>query len=278
MNIKKTKANLLLVDPQRCFTQTTGALYVPNAEIDVANIANLITAYNEFIASIAITGDFHPSVMISFPNYWVNENGEQPAIFTVISVEDVENGVWKTADPANQEWALFYVRQLEQNNKTKNNNFFDLRIWPYHAVAGTEGANFDPIILDALAPYMDNKVTVVMKGMNPHTEQQGALEADVPVPGDAQTTKNTMLANWLDNAIDNGGDIIAGGEALDICFAYTIYSILNYLPADLHNRVVILADCASPIYPELGRVFIDDMKTKFGLRVTTSTEYFTEVA
>jgi nicotinamidase/pyrazinamidase len=277
MNIKTTKANLLLVDPQRCFTQKTGALYVPNAEIDMVNIANVITAYNECIASIAITGDFHPTNMISFPNYWVNENGEFPAVFSVISVADVENGVWKTADPANQEWALFYVRQLEQNNKTKNNNFFELRIWPYHAIAGTEGANFDPIVLDALALYMNGKVTVVMKGMNPHTEQQGALEADVPVPGDAQTTKNTMLANWIDNAIDNGGDIIAGGEALDICFAYTIYSILNYLPVDKHNRLVVLVDCASPIYPELGRVFINDMETKFGVRVTTSTEYFAGV-
>lgn len=277
MNITKKLANLLLVDPQRCFTQKNGALYVTNAEKDMETIAGLIKSYIDNIASIAITGDFHPSVMISFPNYWVNEKGENPNPFTVISVNDVETGVWKTVDPANQEWALFYVRQIDENNKTKANNFFDLRIWPYHAIAGTEGANFDPIILDALAPYMADKVTIVMKGMNPHTEQQGALEADVPVPGDAQTTKNTELANWIDNAIDNGGDIIAGGEALDICFAYTIYSILNYLPVDKHNRLVVLVDCASPIYPELGRVFINDMETKFGVRVTTSTEYFAGV-
>jgi nicotinamidase-related amidase len=136
---------------------------------------------------------------------------------------------------------------------------------------------FDQVILNAIAPYMEGKVTIVMKGMNPHTEQQGALEADVPVPGDSETAKNTQLANWLDKAIANGGDIIAGGEALDICFAYTIYSILNYLPAEYYNRLVILIDCASPIYPELGRVFIDDMITKFGIRVTTSTEYFKSV-
>ena len=278
MNITLKKANLLIVDPQKCFTTKSGALFVPNADVDVVNIANMITNHIDTIGSIAVTGDFHPTVMISFPNYWVNVNGEHPAPFTVISVEDIENGTWKTADPDNQEWALYYVKKLDENNTTKNNNFFDLRIWPYHGIVGTDGAMFDQVILNAIAPYMEDKVTIVMKGMNPHTEQQGALEADVPVPGDSETAKNTQLANWLDKAIANGGDIIAGGEALDICFAYTIYSILNYLPAEYHNRLVILIDCASPIYPELGRVFIDDMITKFGIRVTTSTEYFTEVA
>lgn len=274
MNITKKLANVLLIDPQRCFTQQYGALYVPNAENDMEAIARFIKNHSDDIGSIAITGDFHPSVMISFPNYWVNENGENPKPFTVISVADVESGVWKTVDPVNQEWALFYVRQLDKNNNTKANNFFDLRIWPYHAIAGTEGANFDPIILDVVAPYMADKVTIVMKGMNPHTEQQGALEADVPVPGDAQTTKNTELVNWIDNAIENGGDILIGGEAEDICLAYSVYSILNYLPLDKHNRLVILVDCTSPIYPELGKKFLDDMKHKFGIRTITSTEYF----
>jgi len=274
MNITKKLANLLLVDPQRCFTQKNGALYVTNAEKDMETIAGLIKSYIANIASIAITGDFHPSVMISFPNYWVNEKGENPNPFTVISVNDVETGVWKTVDPANQEWALFYVRQLDENNKTKANNFFDLRIWPYHAIAGTEGANFDPIILDAVAPYMADKVTIVMKGMNPHTEQQGALEADVPVPGDAQTAKNTELVNWIDNAIDNGGDIIIGGESQDICLAYTVYSILNYLPQQFHNRIVLLSDCMSPIYPKNGIKFFNDMRDIYNIRICTTDTYW----
>ena len=78
MNITKKLANLLLIDPQRCFTQKNGALYVTNAEKDMETIASLIKSYIANIASIAITGDFHPSVMISFPNYWVNEMGENP--------------------------------------------------------------------------------------------------------------------------------------------------------------------------------------------------------
>lgn len=277
------KTNLLLVDYQNCFTQPAtlsdgkvnplaGSLFVPNSDVDITRIIQFITNYAYDINSFALTGDFHPPRMISFPNWWINDAGKHPDLFTVISVSDVENGVWKASNPDMQEWSLYYVRQLAENNKTKQNNFFDLRIWPYHAIAGTTGCNFEPDLLNALTPYMETKVSVIMKGTNGKTEQQGAYEADVPVPEDPETKCNSAMTKWLDDAFENGGIVLAAGEALDICFAYTIYSILNAYP-NYKDQLVILTDCASPIYPELGVKFIEDMKN-LNVKMTTSTEYF----
>jgi len=236
--------------------------------------ANFIRKYIDFINQIAITGDFHPTKMISFPNYWVDKDGNYPKAFTIISEDDVIKGIWKTENPKKQEWGLWYVHSLAENNKKKTNNFFDLRIWPYHAISGTTGANFDSILMNAVNPYLDSKVSIIMKGLNPDTEQQGAFEADVPVEGDKETFKNTALLNWLNNAISNEGDILIGGEAKDICLAYTVYSILDYLPIEDHSRIVLLEDLMSPIYPELGEKFISDMKNIYKLRISKTTEYF----
>lgn len=276
------KVSILGVDFQNCFTQPAtlfgisnplaGALCVTGAREDVTRFADFIIANMSRLWSICVTGDFHPAFMISFRNWWINDKGEQPNLFTVISVEDVETGVWKAVNPELQEWSLYYVRQLAENNKTKQNNIFDLRIWPYHGLAGTTGANFDSILLDALAPVMDSKVTIVMKGTNGATEQQGAYEADVPVPSDPETKRNTAMAKWLDDAFADNGVVLAGGEALDICFAYTIYSIIQAYP-EHKDQIVILTDCVSPIYPELGVKFLDDMK-ELGIKTTTTTEYF----
>ena len=276
------KVSILGVDFQNCFTQPAvldgitnplaGALCVVNARADVARFADFIIANMSRLWSICITGDFHPAFMISFRNWWINDNGEQPNEFTVISVDDVETGVWKAVNPELQEWSLYYVRQLAENNKTKQNNIFDLRIWPYHGIAGTTGSNFDSILLNALAPVMDSKVTIVLKGTNGATEQQGAYEADVPVPNDPETTRNTVMDKWLRDAFADDGVVLAGGEALDICFAYTIYSIIQAYP-EYKNKLLILTDCASPIYPELGEKFLVDM-VMLGIKTTTTAEYF----
>jgi hypothetical protein len=69
---------------------------------------------------------------------------------------------------------------------------------------------------------MKDLVTVVMKGTNGKTEQQGAYEADVPVLEDPETRCNSAMSKWLDDAFEDGGIVLASGEALDICFAYTI--------------------------------------------------------
>lgn len=278
------KTNLLLVDYQNCFTQPAtlsgkpnplaGSLFVPNSDADIDRIINFIVKNMHAINSIALTGDFHPTHMISFPNWWINDKGEQPALFTVITVEDVETGVWKASNPEMQEWSLYYVRQLAENNKTKKNNFFDLRIWPYHAIAGTTGCNFEPDLLSVLEPYMESHVTVVMKGTNGKTEQQGAYEADVPVLEDPETKCNSAMSKWLDDAFEGGGDILIAGEAQDICLAYTVYSILSYIPSTLHNRIVLLEDCMSPIYPELGETFFNDMRHNYNVRICKSTGYF----
>ena len=43
----------------------------------------------------------------------VDADGRHPPLYTVVSVDDVEQGAWRASDPARQEHLVRYVRALE---------------------------------------------------------------------------------------------------------------------------------------------------------------------
>ena len=268
---------LLLVDYQKCFTRPDGALFVKGADEDVKRVKSFISSRDD-IAKVCITGDFHQPKMISFPNYWINDKGEHPAPFSSISKQDVIDGVWKRNGSVNgdygdlnnetTEWPIDYFESLESKNEETLNSSFELRIWPYHAIAGTEGCCFDDIGMEGIY----DKLTIIMKGTNPNTEQQGALQPDFSILNRIDASIFSWLKEWA-----KSDDILAiSGEAMDICLAYTVYSLIDNLSifGDLEvlkSRIVLIRDFMSPIYPELGKEFLDKM-TSLGIKIKNSSE------
>jgi nicotinamidase/pyrazinamidase len=87
--------HLVLVDYQISFCDPKrGELYVPHAEIDCQNVANLIDRVGSKLTDITVTLDSHYPIHIAHGCWWKGRDGKNPPPFTMITVEDIENGTW----------------------------------------------------------------------------------------------------------------------------------------------------------------------------------------
>lgn len=263
------KAILLVIDPQVDFCDPNGSLFVKGADADMKRLATMIRENINLIERINITLDSHQYVHIAHPIFWINSKGEHPNPFTVITVEDVEKGVWKTTNPQMQQWGLDYVKTLRDNKR------YVLCIWPYHCLIGSKGATVVPELFDAVCEWEKRfrKVNYVPKGSNIFTEHYSAVKADVIYSGDPTTMLNSTFINML----KTGNDILIAGEALDYCIANTIRDIANEFTEDEIKKFVLLEDATScvnaPGLEHLGPDFIKEM-TGRGMRISTTTKYF----
>ena len=266
------KIQLLVIDPQEDFCNPNGSLFVPGADEDMKRLAAMVDRIGDKISQIQVTLDCHYEVDVAHPPFWVNSNGENPDPFTIITSDDVRNGVWKPFIPNIQNRMLKYVETLEiQGN-------FPLCIWPPHCLIGTPGNNIYSDFATSLQNWQRSKpwnVNFVSKGSNPYTEHYGAIEAEVPDSKDPMTQINTPLITSLIAA----DTIVVGGEAGSHCLKTTIEQIANKFGDDSYiKKLVLLLDATSPVlhpdidFPAIQQQFIDDMVAR-GMRTSTTVDF-----
>lgn len=230
------KALLLIIDAQYDFCDKKGSLYVPGAEEDMERLASFIKNNNEKFGDIVLSQDSHQVIDISHPAFWKNKAGENPAPFTSISVEDVENGNWTPVFEKDR--VLKYLKQLNEQGE------FPHVIWPEHCIDGTKGAAIVDEIMDEVknwARKRQKSFTVVQKGKNPFTEHFGALKANIPVISDESTHENKFLLSLLSQY----QTIYIAGEAQSHCVATTIKQLTPY--PEIAGKIVVLKNCMSPV-------------------------------
>jgi nicotinamidase-related amidase len=278
------KVHLLIIDPQNdfCTEQETildrktgvetvkrGSLVVPGAHNDMAvKLPNFIRKFNDKIEDIHVTLDSHHLVDIAHPIMWVDKDNNNPAPFTIVTHDDVNNGIWRAAVPTFQNKLLDYTKSLKVNNR------YPLCIWPPHCIIGSWGAAILNELFEALLQWESQfaMVDVVTKGSNPFTEHYSAVQADVPDSSDPSTQLNVKLIRTLEQEAD---EIVIAGEALSHCVANTIRDIANnFADASAISKFVLLTDASSsvPGFENLGTDFIDEM-VKRGMRVSTTDTY-----
>jgi len=117
---------LLVIDPQWDFCHPTGALYVagedpndPNTggEADSIRLAAMINRLRSKWDDIHVTLDSHVPNHIAHAHIWCDANGNPPPPFTIITADDVCNGVWGPKNPAWRNKFLAYVEALETNGR-----------------------------------------------------------------------------------------------------------------------------------------------------------------
>ncbi|GBC60996.1 nicotinamidase/pyrazinamidase [Desulfonema ishimotonii] len=261
------KIHLLIIDPQRDFCDTDGALAVPGADQDMVRLAGMIRRIEDKLWDIHCTLDTHHLFDISHPIFWVDMNRNHPAPFTIISRADVENGTWRTTNPQYQQYVLTYVSRLETNNR------YPLCIWPPHCLIGSKGHNVVPVLADALMKWEENQVGMadyVTKGSNYKTEHYSAVQADVPDPSDP----STMLNNRLITTLEEADTILLAGEALSHCLRFTVEDIADTFDESHIRKMVLLADCASSVagFEQQGEDFVNGMTAR-GMRISSSVDY-----
>jgi len=273
------KNHLMIVDPQNCFCFPGESLYVTNADRDMSNVAKMIIRLNERIYEIHVTLDSHHLIDIAHPIFWVNSQGTAPDPFTIITRDDVLNGVWMPSIPAylnrttmktagiDRDGVVEYVTTLEKNGR------YPLCIWPPHGLIGSFGTQVFQELLEALWKWeKDNyaMVNFVTKGSNFMTEHYSAVQADVPDPEDPNTHLNEGLIEILKTA----DEIIWTGEALSHCVANTIEDIANNFGEENIKRMILLIDATSNVtgYDQLGKDLVKKMVGR-GMRTSTTVEY-----
>lgn len=262
------KSHLLVIDPQVDFCDPSGSLYVPGAEDDMGRLAAMITRLGRKLADISVTMDSHHQYDIAHPLFWVDNQGNHPAPFTLITEDDVNAGKWKALIPDHQKIALNYVAALRKNNR------YVLCIWPPHCLIGTKGHNVYPTVSDALLKWEIDRnvgfVDYVTKGSNFGTEHYSAVQADVPDPSDKSTQLNLALIDILRDA-----DIIGiAGEALSHCVANTVTDIANNFGEENIKKLILLEDLCSNVggFENLGNDFVRDMTSR-GMKVMKSSDF-----
>ena len=256
----KFKISLLLVDVQNTFCIPGFELYVggpsgTGAVDDNRRLCNFIYRNLNVITQICPTLDTHQAMQIFHCIFLVNDRGEHPAPYTLITADDIEKGIWKfnpqlssslqIDETYGQQFLRHYTRQLKASGK------YELTIWPYHAMLGGIGHALVASVEEAVFFHSIARLSqpdFQVKGDNPLTENYSVLSPEVleDPAGEGIAEKNVEFIREL---LDFDAVIIAG-QAKSHCMAWTIEDLLNEIQiADrkLSEKVYLLEDCTSPV-------------------------------
>ena len=282
---------LVAVDVQNTFCIPGFELFVggrsgTGAVDDNRRLCEFIYRNLDVMTQIAPTMDTHQAMQIFHAVFWVNDKGEHPAPFTLISQEDVEEGRWKF-NPVlchslgiNEDYArhylMHYTRMLKEGGK------YDLTIWPYHVMLGSIGHALVPAVEEAIffrsiARYSQPSFQV--KGDNPLTEHYSVLGPEVlEGPGGEPIAQKNV--QFIERLLQFDAVIIAG-QAKSHCVAWTIDDLLEdiYLRDEkLVEKVYLLEDCTSPVVVPGVMDYTDEANGAFqrfadaGMHVVRSTD------
>jgi len=256
------------IDYQVDFVRDDGSLKVGGALDDTKRYIEYLYGNAEYISAVLLSLDQHLPWQIFFPLWWKDKNGNHPQPFTIISEQDVNNGIW--IPQRMKLWSRAYPKRLRETGQSP------LIIWPEHCLAGSEGASLTADLAEAimwLSAARGLQPIYMFKGMVPESEHYGPFCCCVPVANHPQGGLQTQFMNMIANH-----DIIdISGEAEDFCVREGMRQLLKYYSGK--NPVVIkkmrfLKDCTSLVYPD-NRVEADAVLndyTKQGVKVMKSTE------
>lgn len=251
---------LVAVDVQNTFCIPGFELYVAGrsgtgAVDDSRRLSEFIYQNLDVITQICPTMDTHQAMQIFHSIYLVNDKGEHPAPFTLISEEDIQKGKWKF-NPAlcysfqidaeyGQKHLLHYTRKLKEGGK------YDLTIWPFHGMLGGIGHALVASVEEAaffqcVARYSQTDFHV--KGDRPFTEHYSVLGPEV-----REGPRGEPIGQKSDkffNKLLQFDAVVIAGQAKSHCVAWTIDDLLEDIVAkdrSLVEKVYLLEDCTSSV-------------------------------
>lgn len=285
------KIGLVAVDVQNTFCIPGFELYVggrsgTGAIDDNRRLCEFIYRNLGVITQICPTMDTHQAIQIFHALYLVNDAGEHPAPYTLVSEDDVKRGRWKF-NPAiaaslgmsaeyGQRNLEHYTRELKASGK------YALTIWPYHAMLGGIGhalvSSFEEaVFFHGVARY--SQPDFVVKGDEPLTEHYSVLGPEVQEGFDGKP-----LARKSDKFIKKLKEfdvVVIAGQAKSHCVAWTIADLLDDILLHDHTlagKVYLLEDCTSPVVVPGVIDYTDQADAAFqrfadaGMRLVRSTE------
>jgi nicotinamidase-related amidase len=254
------KACLLLIDVQNTFCIPEFELFVGGrsgmaAVDDNRRLCEFIYRNLGVVTQIYPTMDTHQAMQIFHSIFLVNEAGEHPPPFTLISTEDVDKGLWKLNpevaksldfdEAYGHKFLRHYTRKLKEGGK------YDLTIWPYHAMLGSIGhalvsAVEEAVFFHGIARCCSPDFQVT--GDNPFTENYSILTPEVLEDADGAKIAEKNIG--LIEKLLKYDAIVIAGQAKSHCVAWTIDDLLSEVESSdkkLAEKVYLLEDCTSSV-------------------------------
>jgi nicotinamidase-related amidase len=276
---------LVAIDVQNTFCTPGFELVVPGAVDDNRRLCEFLYRNLGSITRVVPTLDTHQVLQIFHALWLVDERGEHPPPYTLVSAEDVERGVWRMNPAAARSLGLGedyaarhlaqYTRALERGGK------FALTIWPYHALLGGIGHALVSAVEEAIFFHSVARASqpeFQAKGRNPLTEHYSMLGPEVTEgpDGDRIAGKNTALMAELLSS----DAVVVAGQAKSHCVAWTVQDLLAETAGErsLAEKVYLLEDCSSPVVVPGAVDYTDEASAAFtrfaeaGMHVVRSTD------
>jgi nicotinamidase-related amidase len=254
------KIFLILVDVQNTFCIPDFELYVggrsgTGAVDDNRRLCGFIYRNMDKLTRICPTMDTHQVMQIFHSIFLVDEKGEHPEPYTLISFEEIEQGVWrinpgvteslKIDEAYGNQFLHHYAKKLKQGGK------YDLTIWPYHAMLGGIGHALVSAVEEAVFFHGISRFSTPdfqLKGNHPLTENYSVISPEVVEDhqGNPVAEKNTGFMN----ALTSFDRLIIAGQAKSHCVAWTVENLLTDIESfdkKLAEKVYLLEDCMSPV-------------------------------
>jgi nicotinamidase-related amidase len=261
---------LIIVDAQNTFCIPGFELFVAGrsgrgAVEDSRRLCEFIYRNMGVITEIAPTMDTHQAMQIFHGIFFVNDRGEHPDPYTLISVEDIEEGRWKFnkklsrsldySDDYIERYLLHYTKELRKSGK------YDLTVWPYHAMLGGIGHALVSSIEEAVFFHSMARVSqpdIHVKGDHPLTEHYSVLGPEVSTGpfGEPLSLREESLfqkpsaSEAIYVKLYEFDAVIIAGQAKSHCVAWTIADLLDSVKTgdeSFVEKIYLLDDCTSPV-------------------------------
>ncbi len=295
------KICLIAVDVQNTFCIPGFELFVggrsgAGAVDDNLKLSQFIYRNLHRITEIVPTMDTHQAMQIFHSIFFINDEREHPAPYTLISVDDISEGIWKFNKELshNLPYSTEYIERhlVHYTKELKKSGKYDLTIWPYHAMLGGIGHALVPAIEEAIffhsiARYSQPDIHV--KGDHPLTEHYSVLGPEVSTGPDGEPLSDRKESLFQKPAateaiykklLDYDAVIIAG-QAKSHCVAWTIVDLLDKVmerDKALVEKIYLLEDCTSPVVIPGVIDYTDEAERAFkefsdaGMNIVRSTE------
>lgn len=254
------RISLLLIDVQNTFCIPGFELFVGGRSGNGAvedNIRLCEFVYRNIgkITHIIATMDTHRSHQIFHPVFFVDSEGNHPAPYTDIHVEELHSGKWMfnptlapqfgIAPDYGQQMMIHYAESLKKTGK------YALTIWPYHAMLGGIGHALVPAVEEAVFFHSHARIDqphFAIKGDKPFTENYSVVGPEV-VAGPMGEVLGEHDPQFIQH-LQEVDRLYIAGQAKSHCVAWTVQDLLDDILAvdpGLAKKVHLLEDCSSAV-------------------------------
>jgi nicotinamidase-related amidase len=251
---------LLAVDVQNTFCLPDFELFVAGrsgtgAVEDNRRLCEFVYRNLGTITQVFPSLDTHHAMQVFHAIWLVDEDGNHPDPYTLVSPEDVASGRWRVNAAVAEALGIgadYAARHLEHyTRRLAEGGKYNLTIWPYHAMLGGIGhalvsAVEEAVFFHGVARYSPPDFQV--KGDNPLTEHYSMLGPEVTDGPDGDSLVGA--GPGLIEKLLHFDAVVVAGQAKSHCLAWTIDDLLedeHVRERGLAERTYLLEDCTSPV-------------------------------